>query len=219
MPQDTLLNPNQWFTSTVRALKEHVNEAFAVEMGVAAVTVVFGHPGAAELAELLPEPQPVISFETDDITTTNVGFGDDVVKSTVLMLDPDGNPATLNDFWMIHEEGKRHVLNFDIGVWCSDYAGGYTACMRVYEVLQKILGTSRSRDTFNKASNGVSILSFSGGRIVVDKVNDIRVYRLIDAEMNVRVFSRNVNLPGDEREVAKIVQAPGLKIDSLTLNG
>lgn len=211
MPQENQLNADKWFTSLVRALKEHVNEGIVAEMGAGLVDVVIGHPGADELAVLMPEPKPVISFEADDIDTTTLGFGDDVVKSEVLVVGADN--------WLLHEEGKRHVVNFDIGVWCSDAAGGYTACMRVYEVLQGVLGSSRSRKNFSEASNGVSILNFTGGRIVTDKVNDIRTFRLVDAELVVRVFSRTANEPGDERETEGIVQEPGLTVDELVLEG
>jgi len=186
-------NPDQWLTSLQRTLSGLISDEIDAyiqdaggDAGLKVYDVVFDWPDAAELATGARLEKTIIHFVIDDINNLKLGFGDDTVSATeITITDPDT---------ITYHEGQRHELNFDVGVWASDKSGGSTARLVVYEMLQRLFSMESGRRKVRLDTDGVEILRFNGGRFITDKINDVRVYRIIDSELVVRVFSR---LSGD----------------------
>jgi hypothetical protein len=74
-------------------------------------------------------------------------------------------------------------------------------------------GAERLRN-YSDAGDGVlEVLSFSGGRFIQDSANDMRLYRMVDGTLEIRVYSRT---PIDDvvigPAIEEIDQAPNLTI-------
>jgi hypothetical protein len=75
-------------------------------------------------------------------------------------------------------------------VWASDQSGGSTSRLIAYEILDKAFGGEMAKRKCMEATQGVELISFMGGRFVMDSINDIRIFRIVNAELVVRVYSR-----------------------------
>lgn len=190
-----IFDPDSWLISLHRALKDYVEneineyvQSGGNGVGLDVYDVVFDWPDAAELAKEAELPKTIIHFVVDDMDTRRLGFGNQHVAAVE---EDRAEPAS--DLIRFHE-ANGHIVNFDVGVWASDQSGGSTARLVVYEMLFKLFGTEaarrRTRDTIE-----VEIQRFNGGRFIIDKIGDVRVYRIIDSELVVRVYSRTVDGP------------------------
>ena len=66
-------------------------------------------------------------------------------------------------------------------------------------------------------TDGVEILSFSGGQSVNDLINDLPVFRVVDIVLRVRVFSRTKKVP--ITFIEGVEQSPGVEIDETVIIG
>ena len=204
-------DPANWLLSLHRALadqlRDEINEyvqAAGNPVGLQAYEVVMDWPEADDVADYVQLPKTVIHIATDDIDNRRLGFGDGITKGVE---DTTGDPDTVT-----HYEGNEHVVNFDVGVWASDKSGGSSARMVVYQMLYKLFGTEAGKRRVREKTQGVEIIRFNGGRFIVDRIGDVRIYRLIDAELVARVHSST------QLDTATIVdmepeQDPDLEID------
>lgn len=212
--------PDEWLESTIRVLKEYLQEEFhrsvsaeSEYVGEQAYEVVPQFPGPDLDIRRMPMHRTIIHFEIDDIESSLIGFGDNVFDRTY-------DPATES---ITEREAQVHVINFDIGIWASDASGGTTSRSRAKQVLQNCLGGARGIVKMREWSDGddgkLEILSYSGGRFMVDRINDMQVFRMVDSTLVIRVFSRTPL--GDAQTgpaIEEIIQDPELKItDNSTL--
>lgn len=188
--------PDNWLLTLHRALDDYIKtqidefvQAAGNPVGLQAYEIVFDWPEADDISHEARIEKTIIHFVIDDIDNRKLGFGDDLVKSIeTLNVDPD--PDTVQDF-----EAQGHIVNWDVGVWASDESGGSTARLTVYQMLQKLLSTETGKRNLRAATGGIEIMRFNGGRFITDRINDVRVYRIVDSELVARVYSQASGLP------------------------
>ena len=214
----TEFNPDKWLETLHRYLHDFVlqriNEAVKddtnADAGLQAYDVVMDWPEADDPARDIQLEKTLIHFVVDDIDSAKLGFGDDTVNATEELHDaPD--PDIVN-----FHQARRHVVNYDVGLWASDQSGGSTSRLVAYQMLDSIFGGDDARRDFRDSTGGIEIIRFNGGTFITERVNDVRVFRIIDCELVVRVFSRR--LLSDEVIVEDIVQNPLLAIDSTSIS-
>jgi hypothetical protein len=153
----------------------------------------------------MPLRKTLIHFEIDD-QDDNLMMADPMLETYV------GTDQTVQQQW-----AAMHHLNFDVGVWASDDSGGTTARLRAKQLLYRLFGYPSSITALREHSEGgdgcLEIIRFSGGMNVQDRVSDIRLYRMVNGQLEIRVFSRTpvspeVTVPAIET----IVQDPQLTI-------
>lgn len=208
-------DPTSWVTSMQRALKDYilaeVDAAVGTNQGLDAFDVVFDYPTSLATAIAADFQKTIIHLEIDDIENIKLGFGTDIVDSVYTPSDVS-NPATV-----VESEARCHKVNFDVGTWASDQSGGSTSRLVAYEILDKAFGGEFARKKCMDATQGVEIVSFMGGRFLVDTINDIRVFRMVNSELVVRVYSRK---DGEALIVPdSISQSPQLTIPPLAITG
>lgn len=186
----TQFQADNWLVTLHRALSEYVSteideyvQAGGNPAGLEAYDIVFDWPEADDISQESRLKKTIIHFVIDDIDNRRLGFGSGEVKSVeTLNNEPDAD--TVQYF-----AGQGHVVNWDVGVWASDESGGSTARLVVYQMLQRILGTEIGRKKLHDATSGIEIIRFNGGRFITDRINDVRVYRIVDSELVARVYS------------------------------
>lgn len=188
----TLYDVDNWLVTSSRTLREFIAAAF----DPGHVTVELNFPNTQEL---LPLPKTLIHLEMDAMTHPVVGFG--VPKIEVI---DDVNGTVTNSDLAAHE------VNYDVGVWASRESGGATARMQAMQTLSNLFAPAKARLDFRDAT-GMSVVSFTGGRNELDRLDDVPVWRALDMTLVVRVVSRNVQtevdiLPTD------IIEQPQLTI-------
>jgi hypothetical protein len=194
-----VFDPQQWVVSLFRTLKDYVLD----EIDGDVFEVVFEFPAANSAPELMPNEKALIHFSIDDIENRTFGFGHNVVKETII--EPaGGNPGTVQG----HEAGC-HYVNFDVGIWAADFSGGVTVRLQGYQALMSLFYGAAA---FKKLrERGVEIVSYNGGRFITERINDVPIFRTIDSELVVRVYSERLLVP--DGYVESIEQEPGLTID------
>jgi hypothetical protein len=188
----TTYNPEIYLESAIRVLKEYVNEGFnqavvgtsSADVGLQVYEVVMEFPSDEKILTYIPGKKSIIHFELDDIEDHSLGFGRNVAKT---VHDPILGTVT-------EQEGRRHILNFDVGIWTWDKSGGTTARLRARQILTNLFTGAMATENLRAFSDGgdgkLEILGYSGGHFMVEYVNDMRVFRQINSTLNIRVFSR-----------------------------
>jgi len=208
-------DPEKWLETTVRCLKEYLEQEFQVaitdgqnSVGDFAYQIVAEFPGTDMDAGKIPLDRTVIHFEIDDIVSRIIGFGDNVFDYTY---DDVNNTLT-------ERTGETHRLVLDVGIWASDRSGGTTSRLRAKQILQSALGGARGIVRFRDFTDGgdgpIDIIGFSGGRFILDKINDMTVYRMVECNLELRVFSRDPLAPDmTGPTIEDIIIDDNLKID------
>ncbi len=207
----TEFNPDLWLETLHRAIKDYVKEEINQYLkdsadqpiGLQAYEVEMDWPAAVDTAKDIQLEKTLIHFVADDIESTKLGFGEDLVNATEELQD-----APLPDLVQFHE-ARMHVVNYDVGVWASDKSGGATSRLRARQMLDSIFGGPEARRKFHEATKGIQIIRFNGGAFITERVNDVRTYRMIDCELVVRVFSRTKI--ADRIITEEIVQDPDIE--------
>jgi hypothetical protein len=187
----TLYDPERWLETTVRCLKEYLEENFNKALtdgdeyvGLQVYEIVAEFPGPDLDLRKMPMDKTIIHFEIDDIQSGLLGFGDGIVD--YLFDDASGSVAG--------RTGEIHLINLDVGIWASDRSGGVTARSRAKQILHNCLGSAASitrlRDFSSNGDGELELLGFTGGRFVPDRINDMPVHRMIECTLILRVFSR-----------------------------
>jgi hypothetical protein len=224
----TRYNPELWLETLTRGIQEYAQEGFndsVVDPGNNAVgseiyEVIMEFPATDEILRKVPLQKTLIHFEMDIIEDLNLGFSgreETIVKSVY-------NAATAE---ITQQEGVEHRVNFDVGIWTSDRAGGKTQRLRAYQNLIRLfqgkLAYDDLRDATKRTDAGqfdgcLEIYNFSGGRFFTDSVNDVLLYRLIDCSLVIRCYSRTSPFRPPLPTIEEIFQDPELIIDdNLTL--
>jgi hypothetical protein len=205
----TKYDPEEFLESTIRVLKEYLEQEFhrsvsvgAEYVGEQAYEVVPQFPGPDLDTRKMPMQRTIIHFEIDDIQSAPLGMGEGIYDQTY-------DPATE---MVTGRTGEGHLINLDVGIWASDASGGSTSRSRAKQILQNSLGGSRGVLKMREFSDAgvedgtIDIMSFSGGRFVMDRINDMQVFRMIECTLVVRVFSR---VPLDDAQTGPaIIEIP-----------
>jgi hypothetical protein len=189
----TTFSPDEWLVSLFGSLTDYINAEIDQSVmvgldpqGLRAYEVVMDFPDADSLPEGAEFNRTIIHFGIDDIETRQLGFGPGIVNSEIT----DGTDlvaGTVSD-----QEAKSHVANFDVGIWASDESGGITSRLRAYQLLDKLFNGMIAKTRCWDFTEGVEIRFYNGGRFVNETINDVRVFRAVGMELEVRVYSRQV---------------------------
>jgi hypothetical protein len=169
--------------------------------------LVMEFPTPESMRTKVPLPRTVIHFEIDAIDHRWVGFGDQVKRLNYNSTDQTVSP----------QEAGWHRINFDVGVWTSDKAGGTTARMRAMQTLRFLFHGKLAQQAFDASAKGddgrIEILHYMGGRFITETINDVLTYRTVDGTLELRVFSRTpLYLSPPAPAIEEIVQDPNLLI-------
>lgn len=203
MPQ-TVYDPEKWLETTIRGIKDYVTNAINTRI----YDVIMEFPAPILEKYQMPLKKTVIHFEVDDMPERLVGMGDNTFAMNYDALSQTVNP----------QEAREQRINFDVGVWASDESGGTTSRMRAKQILSTLFGGSQGITALRTVTDGgdgsVEILRYEGGRFAIDTINDVRVYRMVDAQLEVRVFSRTPISSTPAPAIEEILQEepPGLTI-------
>lgn len=188
------LDPLDWLPSTVRALNDYISSRFAAAVsgeGLQAYEIIMSYPTADSLPKGAEFIKTIIHFDIDDITTRKLGFGTDIISAAVVNGIGVPGQAGSSPGTVTEHQAMRHEISFDVGIWASDESGGVTARLRAYQYLNKFLSGEIARQKCLAATDGVEIMSYNSGRFVTQTINDVRVFCVVGAELEVRVFSRD----------------------------
>lgn len=175
-------DPEKWFETVSRTLKEYVE----ANINTRVYSVVMEFPGSIVDSEKLPMKKTLIHFELDALDSAPIGMGDNAFAENYDATDQTITP----------QYAAMQVFTYDVGVWASDASGGVTQRMRARQALEFLFGINnggieRLREFSDGGDGMLEIVSFTGGRFVLDRsANDTRLYRMVDCQLVLRVYSR-----------------------------
>lgn len=165
-------DPENWLVSASRELQSYV------AVMLPNYDVELNYP---DTQKLIPMPKPLIHLEQEDVTNPVLGF--DVPGVEVR------NEVT--NSWELHEAQVHHV-QFDVGIWASREAGGATARMQAAQVLVDTFARPNAKKALQAATGGLWVISYTGGRNELDRIDDTPVWRMLDGTLIIRVVSRHL---------------------------
>lgn len=168
-------DPDNWLDSMLHAIEDYVSSYFNGDV----YQVEMSFPDTSNITKETPLDKILIHFEIDDEDSTPMGFG----SPGVPVYDEDAGTEVI-------QGAQPHIVNFDVGVWASAEMGGETLRARTMQKLKDLFTQPQLRQQFKDATGGVKIVSFQGGRNLLDRINDILVWRAADMTLRVRVVSR-----------------------------
>lgn len=195
-------DPTRYLTTTKRVLKDYVTDKLVADPTIGdVVDVQMSFPDTRDWTLKSPLERSVVHFELDDDPEVRLGFG-------VPQAQEDGDdPDTV-----VLSEPALHMLNFDVGIWTSPQSGGETKRMQIREALYSIFGPAGARQDITQATDGIVVVSYDGGSDVLDRVNDLPVYRTTQIVLVVKVFSKHTN-PAPVGVITTFDQAEKLSIE------
>jgi hypothetical protein len=205
----TNYNAEAWLETAVRGIKDYASNGFdnavlndlSQPSGLDVYEIVMEFPSDQLIAKLVPGGKTLIHFEIDDIRDEPLSFGRNVAQQTYDNVN----------FTLTQREGRRHIMNFDVGIWAWDKSGGVTSRLRAREILTNLFTGGMATENLRAATDGgdgqVELLSFDGGHFIQEAVNDVRTFRMINTSLMVRVFSRSI-APVVEPTVEDVLQDP-----------
>ncbi len=199
----TTFTPDAWLTGLWRSLKTYIEDQIDTDI----FKIVEGYPAADELVQQVPLEKTIIHLDIGDIRQIKFGLGDNFVDREYQ--EPDGT--------VIEWEAIPYEVDIDIGIWACVESGGVTARMQAYEQLSKAFAGPSAHEACLTATDGVEVLSISGGRNVIDTISDIQFFRMVDITLRVRVFARLKVAP--TTYIHEIDQFEGIEIDGTVIVG
>lgn len=186
-------NGEEWLTGVYYAVKSYIEYCLLQmnENWADLYDIVEGFPADDTFdRKRMPLDKVLIHLDIDNINNPVFGFGDNVVDRTY------DTPAAHQ---VIEVEAQKHVLHFDLGIWASERAGGGSARLVAYQRLTHMFhGTEAYRACSELA--GVQIESFTGGRLIVETINDIKTWRVANISLTVQCFNRRFKTPSTTLE-------------------
>lgn len=215
MTQEFTYNPDEYLTSAIRSLIEYVKEGLELTGDDDdPYTVESAYPDAEGIGKSrVPLAKTMIHFEIDEINGITFGLGDCVVDDDVREIVGSDPPQDE----VLRMEAKRFDITLDMGIWASVESGGPTARMQARQDLDTLLSGTGAYEACHAATDGVELLSFTGGRNVTDSINDVPIFRTVDMALRIRVFARQnlVAVP----VIEGVTQLPEIVIDDETIVG
>lgn len=208
MSQTYVFQPDKYLTSTVRALKEYLETGLNLGNADDPYEIRMEYPDVLEMSKAkVPLAKTLIHFDIDDNAQRIIGLGENVFNADIEEV-PGSDPI---EETIVDWEGRCHELSFDVGVWASVETGGPTARMEAREDLDTLLNGTAAYRACHAATEGVEILSFTGGRNLIDSINDVTIFRTVDLMLRVRVYARFKRFPVPAIE--EFAQVPEIIID------
>jgi hypothetical protein len=174
-------SPDSYLVSTIRQLEAWTRDQLQLDPALADVfELEMSFPDTTRITKASPLEKLLIHFELDEQANPTLGFG----KPGVSVYDEDLGVE-------VFSEAALHLLNFDVGIWASAEAGGASKRMEARQALTNLFATVTGKELFNADTEGLWIVSFDGGRDLLDRVNDLPIWRSASMTLVVRVFSRH----------------------------
>jgi hypothetical protein len=193
-------DPTAWVTSATRALEDYVrsvvDESFEVQMAF---------PDTEKMSKAIPFPKTIIHFDQEDVSNPLLGLGRNYVDE-----EYDETLGTV-----VLTEAQKFMLSFDVGVWASEASGGATNRMVALEQLTSAFCGPAANLACMARTEGIDIISFGGGRNIIDTINDIPVWRTTDMMLRLRVFAFKLIPP--EFYIQGVEQDPGVEVDEVVV--
>lgn len=213
-------DPENWLESTTREIENYVMGGFTTAVldnnnqpaGDQIYDVIMEFPGP--LLDTMDNPlqKTLIHFEIDDAQDRMLGLGENIYADNYDAVTQTVNP----------QYAGTHIINFDVGIWASAESGGTTSRLRAKQILYDLLGAPSGRLAFQAITDGgdgrVEIMDYTGGRFIRDTINDVPVFRMIDGQLVVRVYSRTKLSDTPGPAIEEIDQGPDLSIQDDTGN-
>ena len=191
------VDPDNWLPTFFRALKTYVESKFNLD----AYEIRFGFPNEVDK---LPLEKTIIHFEIDDIESIVIGMGDQQYQAIY-----DDIAVTITPY-----EIQCYQVLMDMGVWATANTGGSTArLVGSQTLLSALAGPFNFKWIRNHV--GVEILEIQGGSFVIEEVNDIEMYRVVDIAMRLRIFARNILVA--QSYIESFTQDQNLDIDDIVI--
>jgi hypothetical protein len=188
----TQFDPVEWLVTATRSLGSYVTS----KVNAATTDVEMSFPDTRDWTKDTPLAKSLIHFEQDHMDSPVWGFGNP--GKEVFTESPDGGVTPAK--WRV-DEAQRHELNFDVGVWASAESGGATSRMRLVQLLANIFTVASAKQAMYDATGGLWVVSFTGGRNEIDRINDLPMWRALDMTLILRVFSKH---PGVDEVVPDV---------------
>lgn len=177
-----IYDPTDYVSSVSRVIRAYVKDQLLGNPVIDdVVDVEMSFPDTRSWTKASPLPRALVHFELDDDPPMVLGFGVPQTQD-----DQDDDTAIIS-------EPGYHRLNFDVGIWTSPQSGGTTMRAKLRSALYAIFGPAGARRAFNTATQGLVVGSYGGGGDVLDRVNDLPIYRTAQIELIVVAFSKHVN--------------------------
>jgi hypothetical protein len=158
----TVYDPDLWLESLTRALSDFCG-AYLDDPDS---DVEMSFPDTSTWTKRRRSRVPVVHFEIDDISTPILGFGN---PGRDVFDDVNGT--------VVHQEVQQHDVNFDVGVWVSAETGGATKRMELVRKLKDMFTSATYKKILSEQYNGISVLLFDGGTNMLDRINDVPLWR------------------------------------------
>lgn len=219
----TEYDPELWLETLTRGINDYAEEGFKNSVvdgnnnavGDSVYDIIMEYPATDEILRRVPLAKTLISFEMDNIEDLVLGFSGR--EATIVKSIYNAQTAEI-----VQQEGVEHRVNFDIGIWTSDRAGGKTQRLRAYQNLIRLFQGKLAHDDLRNATlrtdigeydGSLELFSFSGGRFLTEKINDVTIYRMIDCTLIIRCYSRTSPLRPPLPTIEEFFQEPELIID------
>jgi hypothetical protein len=206
-------NPTLWLTTLIDAVENYVKTEIAQYVlngaGLQVYEIIMDDPASNDSPIMVPLEKTIIHFAVDDVDNTRVGFGPQYIDE----VETEGTVDAAGT--VIPYEAVERVVAFDVGVWATDSTGGASALYAAYEALSSLFSGDVARERMNDVTGGVEIRTFTNGRFVKESINDVRVHRIVGADLTLRVYSKKQA----ETEIIvdmESVQAQELVVDAST---
>jgi hypothetical protein len=196
-------NPDKWATSMWTELRSYLNTFIPDDI----YELQLGYPDVLELTKTFPLLKTLIHFDILDVEEMKFGLGENSVNDFY-----DESGQTIQQW-----EAHNTIVHFDVGIWASAGTGGINARLNAMERLTINLTGPRAREEMMLATDGLELLSFTGGRFILDQIADHTVWRTVDTEMRLRVLWRRKLAPIPSWE--DITPEPGIEIDETIIIG
>jgi hypothetical protein len=178
----SIYEPENWLVTLDRALLAWVESQMPVDLAPD-VTVEMDFPDTRQWPKQSPLEKALVHIAQDDENDPTFGFG--VPGDDEYLTDPDGTVHNT------HREAAQHLVNFDVGVWSSAQTGGPTKRKEVVQALKNMFVPNSAKKALDDAE-GIWVVSFDGGRNILDRINDVPVWRALEMTLIVRAVSRHL---------------------------
>lgn len=202
--------PETPLSSLLRSLKNYMRVGSPPNVAglpASLYDLVESYPAADSQLFKVPLEKTLIHFDIDDIQSRALGFGDSVVSEA--LDEPNVE--------VIQVEARWYDVIIDIGIWASAETGGPTSRLEVRELLDNLFVGPTAYERCAVVTDGVQLTDMTGGTNVIDIMNDVALFRMVDISLRCTVFGRRVLDPISY--ILDIEQAPGLTINETVIVG
>src|SRR5678816_2455591 len=156
-------NPDEFLTTMWDSLEGYLNAHLDTDI----YDIQLGYPDITNLDRTIPFPKALISFDIADMNPMPLGLGESSVNE---FYDEEGRTTQT---W----EAYQYEPDFGVYIFAAAQNGGPNARLNIMQSLSYLFNGPRAREEMMQQTDGIEILSFTGGRFVLDQLADQPVWR------------------------------------------